>query len=102
MKLFFVFITIGLVLMCLISMSEQATHINILGRGIGNSGKPRQNFIHKNNRKKAQEAARRQDSGRSPIHHNAHGKKPHFYLSNKHVNTRKDGSHFQYGKKKNG
>ncbi|UJR33887.1 hypothetical protein I4U23_021308 [Adineta vaga] len=101
MKLSIVSIIIGLVLMCLFTVSEQGV-IRIPGRGAGGSGKPRQHFIHKNTRKEAEEAARRQGGGRSPVHHNEKGHKSHFHPSDKNGNIRKDGSHFQYGKKKNG
>jgi hypothetical protein len=75
--------------------------IRILGRGVGGSGKPRQHFTQKKSRKEAQEAARRQGGGRPPIQHNERGQKSHFHPSDKQGNIRKDGSHFQYGKKKN-
>ena len=74
----------------------------IPGRGVGGSGKPRQHFIQKNNRKDALDAAQRQGGGRSPIHHTEQGRKSHFHPSDKNKDIRKDGSHFQYGKKKNG
>ncbi|CAF0725242.1 unnamed protein product [Rotaria sordida] len=83
MKLVFFFIAIGLV------VNEQTTHICSPGRGIGSNGKPRQYFIHKNNRKQAQQAVRHQDDGRPPIYHNERGKKLHFHSSNKHDNIRK-------------
>ncbi|CAF1217058.1 unnamed protein product [Adineta ricciae] len=101
MKLFAIFLAIGLVLLCLVSNSEQGP-IRIPGRGAGGSGKPRQHFIHKNTRKEAEEAARRQGGGRPPIHHNERGQKSHYHPSDKNGDIRKDGSHFQYGKKKNG
>jgi len=41
----------------------------------GGSSKSRQYFIHNTTRKEVEEAARRQGSGRSPIHHNECGQK---------------------------
>lgn len=75
--------------------------IRIPSRPLGPSGKPMQHFIQKNNRKDALEAAKQQGRGRPPIHHNEKGRKSHFHPSNSDGTIRKDGSHFQYGKKRN-
>jgi len=85
-----------------VSVSEQRGPIRVPGRGIGGSGKPRQHFIQMPNRKAAHDAAQRQGGGRPPAHHNERGRKSHYHPTDKNGNIRKDGTHYQYGKPKNG
>ena len=72
----------------------------ITGRKSGGSGKPRQHFVDKPNRKTAQESAREAGKGNRPEHHQPHkpDQKPHYHPTNKDGSIKKDGSHYNYPK----
>ena len=74
----------------------------VVGRGKGPSGLPKQHFPHSGSRKEAMDRAQNAGKGNKPVEHQAHGpgQTKHFHPTNKDGSIKKDGSHYDYGKKK--